>query len=101
MRRARRRRSAQIIGLGRLLCAVATRPRLWPAAMGALRRLVPHRWWLRPPFLPLPSRDYLRFRQMTALGSDGSALGAFEDLAPEDLIEWLQWCRRWPAVSAP
>lgn len=60
-----------------------------------MRRLVPPRWWRRPPFLPLPARDYVRFRLLTAAGGDGSAAAE-----PADLIQWLEWCRRWPAAAA-
>lgn len=50
---------------------------------------------MRPPFLPVPHRDYVRFRLLTAVGADGSAVAA-----PADLIQWLEWCRRWPAATA-
>ena len=76
------------------MAAVATRPRLWLTAARAMRRLIPSRWWTRPPFLPVPHRDYVRFRLLTAVGGDGSAA------APADLIQWLEWCRQWPAAAA-
>ena len=95
MRRARRGSVLRVTGLGRSVCVVAVRPRLWLAAARAARRLVPRRWWLRPPFLPVPRRDYLSFRHMTALGGDGSS-----PAEPDDLIQWLEWCRRWPVVTA-
>jgi hypothetical protein len=31
-------------------------------------RLIPRRWYLRPPFLPMPPRDYLNWRLKTAYG---------------------------------
>jgi hypothetical protein len=31
-------------------------------------RLIPRRWYLRPPFLPLPPLDYLNWRLKTAYG---------------------------------
>lgn len=63
--------------------ALLRRPGLWPSAL----RLVPHRWWRRWPPLPLPPRDYLRFRMETMYGSS-SALDA------HDLVRYLEWCRR-------
>lgn len=60
-----------------------------------MRRLVPPRWWARRPFLPVPHRDYVRFRLLTAVGSDGRATAT-----PADLIQWLEWCRLWPAAAA-
>ena len=92
MRRPRTLRSPR---LGATLVAVATRPYLWITAASAVRRLVPHRWWTRAPFLPLPHRDYVRFRLLTAVGSDADAAAE-----PSDLIQWLEWCRRWPAAVA-
>jgi hypothetical protein len=44
------------------------------------------RWWARPPFLPRPDRDYLRFRLETQYGADGAP-------APGDLVTYLEWCR--------
>ena len=60
-----------------------------------MKRLIPSRWWTRPPFLPVPNRDYVRFRLLTAVGSDGGAAAE-----PADLIQWLEWCRHWPAATA-
>lgn len=51
-------------------------------------------WWRRRPFLPLPDRDYLRFRLQTAYGGDGS--GAPE---PGDVIAYLHWCRGYPRAT--
>ena len=66
------------------IAAVATRPWLWPAVI----RLVPRHWWRRWPPLPLPPADYLRFRTQTMYGDQGARLDR------EDLIAYLQWCRR-------
>jgi hypothetical protein len=65
--------------------AVAARPRLWPAAVRQLRTLAPHGWWRRPPFLPLPDRDWMAFRLTTAYGDPGAAL------EPADVVAWLEW----------
>ena len=45
-----------------------SRPSLWPTAVRQWWRLAPSRWWRRPPFLPVPTREYLRFRLVTQYG---------------------------------
>ncbi|HEY4375699.1 MAG TPA: hypothetical protein VGM93_01010 [Acidimicrobiales bacterium] len=70
----------------RAVLAVLWRPRLWPTAVGQARRLARPGWWRRPPFLPLPDPDYVRFRLQTAYGSGGTPAG-------EDLVAYLKWCR--------
>jgi hypothetical protein len=61
------------------------RPRLWVTALRQARRLARPIWWRRPPYLPLPDRDYLRFRFETQYG------GAAPD--PRDVVAYLEWCR--------
>jgi hypothetical protein len=63
--------------------AVAKHPRLWPI----LARLTPPGWWRRWPPNPLPPPDYIRFRTQTMYGDGGR-------LDPQDLIAYLEWCRR-------
>ena len=75
-------------GVVRVAAAVAARPRLWPTAIVQLRRLAAPGWWRRRPFLPLPDRDYLRFRLLTAYGDPD------RDAAPDDVVTYLRWCRR-------
>lgn len=70
----------------RAVLAVLRQPRLWPTAIGQARRLARPGWWRRPPFLPLPDPDYVRFRLQTAYGSSGTP-GA------GDLVAYLIWCR--------
>lgn len=65
--------------------AIARQPTLWPPALRQARALVPPGWWRRWPFLPLPDRDWLRFRMTTAYGD------ADADLDVEDLLVWLAW----------
>lgn len=80
--------------LGWALRAVATvlvHPPLWPTALRQAVRLAGPGWWRRPPFLPLPAPDYLRFRMQTAYGGDGT-----QPLVPSDLVTYLRWCRRFP-----
>lgn len=69
--------------------AVARRPALWPAALGAARRLVPSGWWRRPPFLPLPDAAYWQFRMETAFGTDPRRRPS-----AQEIIEYLAWCQR-------
>ena len=44
-------------------------------------------WWVRPPFLPLPDREYLRWRMYTAY--------ADEDAVPpaDDVVRFATWRR--------
>lgn len=44
-------------------------------------------WYRRPPFLPLPPREYVRWRMFTAYGD--------EDAVPpvEDVINFARWRR--------
>jgi hypothetical protein len=71
----------------RLLLAVLRRPDLWVTAARAAGRFVPDRWWRRG---PVPPRAYLAYR---AGGIYGAPLLR---VPPEDLIRYLEWCRRFP-----
>jgi hypothetical protein len=74
----------------RIAVAVAKHPRLWPVAVRQWRRTTPPGWWRRRPYLPVPSRDYLRFRLLTQYGdSDARA-------TPADVVNYLAWCRGQP-----
>jgi len=64
---------------------VAGRPSLWLTAARQGVRLARRHWWRRPPFLPLPDRDYLRFRFETQYGAGHPD--------PRDLLTYLDWCR--------
>lgn len=71
-----------------LAARAAVRPRLaldLLAAAWAFRR---RHWYRTPPFLPLPSADYLRWRMYTAYGD--------EDAVPptEDVVRFAQWRRK-------
>ena len=74
--------------------ALLVRPGLWATALGQLIRLAPRGWWRRPPFLPLPSQAYLRFRMQTAYGDPE------REPEPEDLVTYLHWCRAWGRVAS-
>ncbi|HEX9705194.1 MAG TPA: hypothetical protein VGA20_08115 [Gemmatimonadales bacterium] len=71
----------------RLGVRALVRPRL---AIDLLRLVWSFRarsWYRRPPFLPLPSREYVRWRMFTAYGD--------EDAVPplEDVIRFARWRR--------
>jgi len=75
--------------------AVVGHPSLWPTAIRQARRTATPGWWRRPPFLPVPSGDYLRFRLLTQYGdSDRSP-------DPRDVLNYLAWCRDWDRQSRP
>ena len=69
--------------------AVARRPDLWSTALRQARRTAPTGWWRRPPFLPVPSREYLAFRSLTQYGETQRSP------SPEDVVDYLAWCREW------
>ena len=73
--------------VGGVIVALATRPRLWPTAFVQIWRFAPDHWWRRPPFLPLPDADLMRFRASTQYGDPDRVPEA------EDVITWLTWCR--------
>ena len=67
--------------------AVLRRPRLWPTAVRQWTRLVPTAWWRRRPFLPVPDREYLRFRRLTQYGDTEGPV------SPGDVVNYLTWCK--------
>ena len=73
----------------RTVGAIARRPGLWWTALRQARRLTPTGWWRRPPFLPVPAKDYLAFRTVTQYGEIG------RPPSPEDVVDYLEWCREW------
>lgn len=68
--------------------ALLRHPRLWPTAARVGLSLAPADWWRRAPFLPLPDRDWLRFRLETAYGGDGTG-----PMRGDDLVTYLEWRR--------
>jgi hypothetical protein len=46
------------------------------------------RWFTRPPFLPLPSRDYVRWRMYTAYGDERATPPT------EDVVRYARWTAR-------
>jgi hypothetical protein len=73
----------------RTVGAIARRPDLWRTALRQARRLTPSGWWRRPPFVPVPSKDYLAFRTVTQYGVTGRSP------SPGDVVDYLEWCREW------
>ncbi|HEX4980826.1 MAG TPA: hypothetical protein VFV63_03975 [Ilumatobacteraceae bacterium] len=73
----------------RAVLAVARRPSLWSTAVRQLRRTAAPRWWTRPPFVPRPPDDYLRFRLLTQYGDSEHSP------EPADVVNYLAWCKRW------
>jgi hypothetical protein len=73
--------------LARAAPAVLARPWLWPTAVVQLFVMAPKGWWRQSPFLPVPDRDYLRFRLETMYGDPSHPPRG------EDLVTYLKWCR--------
>ncbi len=67
------------------------RPRLWPALLSAAWAFRPRDWFRRPPFLPLPSRRYMRWRLETAYGEPDAVPPADEI---ERFVTWSAEMRR-------
>lgn len=80
--------SGAVGGRAQLFAALLRRPLLWGEALRLGRTVARRRWWLRPPFLPVPDPDYLAFRLLTHTGSTSHEPGA------DELVAYLQWCRR-------
>jgi hypothetical protein len=72
----------------RAVAAVLRHPTLWWTGARQALVLAAPGWWRRPPFLPLPSAEYLRFRLETAYGGSGD-----RPIEPADLVAYLRWCR--------
>lgn len=77
----------------RVVAAVLCRPHLWVTAVAQCFRLARRRWWSRPPFLPVPTREYLAFRAVTQYG--GNPDQAVASISAGDVVNYLRWCRQW------
>lgn len=75
-------------GLVTILGRAALRPGLLAALLGAAWRFRARAWWRRPPFLPVPPRDYLDWRMHTAYGDEGRLPSAGE------LERYIRWANR-------
>ncbi|HZD65776.1 MAG TPA: hypothetical protein VE152_06740 [Acidimicrobiales bacterium] len=71
--------------------AVARRPTLWRAAVGATLGVARPGWWRRWPPVPAPDPDWLAFRLECASGQATGPLRA------EDVVAWLRWWRELPS----
>jgi hypothetical protein len=72
----------------RLAVRAAARPRLAVDLLTAAWAFRRRDWARRPPFLPLPAPEYLRWRMYTAYGD--------EDAVPplQDVIRFARWRRK-------
>jgi hypothetical protein len=78
---------------GRAVLAVLRHPSLWATGAVQLLRLAAPGWWHRWPPLPVPDRDYLRFRLQTQYGDPD------REPEPSDLVAYLEWCRGYGRVA--
>jgi len=76
------------VEISEILVAVVVRPHLWFSAVATVVGMVPRKWWARPPFIPVPSRDVLRWRVTTAYGHPDMVL------VPDDVLSYLRWRRQ-------
>ncbi|GIU83286.1 MAG: hypothetical protein KatS3mg008_0061 [Acidimicrobiales bacterium] len=74
------------------VAALAAKPSLWWTALVTGFAHLRWAWWRTAPHLPRPHPDWLRFRLETAYGSTVARPD------PEEVTEWLEWCRRWRTV---
>ena len=74
----------------RLIPRALVSPSLARALVVVAWRFRRNRWYLRIPFLPLPARDYVRWRMYTAYG-DHDALPPVDDV-----IRYARWAVRFP-----
>ncbi|MCU4183698.1 hypothetical protein K6U06_04950 [Acidiferrimicrobium sp. IK] len=77
---------------GAAAAALVRRPDLWVTAARVGLRLARPGWWRRWPPRPWPDAGYLRFRMETMYGSSGAPAV----MSGEDLVGYLEWCRRLP-----
>lgn len=81
-----------LVSWTRLSLALAARAVVRPALARALIvvawRFRDRRWLRRFPFLPLPSREYVRWRMHTAYGSADTVPPA------EDVIRYARWAAK-------
>ena len=74
----------------RLICRAARNPPLAAALLRVAWRFRRRGWYRRPPFLPLPSADYVRWRMYTAYGNDAAVPPA------DDVVRYARWAVRKP-----
>lgn len=64
------------------------RPRLLGGLLRAAWRFRARGWWRRPPFLPLPPREYMEWRMHTAYGDGG------REPRVDELQRYVRWANR-------
>ena len=69
--------------------AIVGHPSLWTTGLRQARRLARPGWWRRPPFLPAPPPEYVRFRLITQYGDERHRP------EPHDVLNYLRWCKQW------
>jgi len=74
-----------------LIRAAFTRPKLLLPLLGAAWRFRRRDWYRRPPFLPLPSAEYMRWRMHTAFGNERTEPSAAE---LEAYLKWSAWMQK-------
>lgn len=62
-------------------------PRLAVDLLGTAWAFRRRDWWKRPPFLPVPDREYLRWRMYTAYGHESAVPPV------SDVISFARWRR--------
>jgi hypothetical protein len=72
---------------------VLRHPSLWGIAFAQVLRLASPGWWRRWPPVPMPDRDYLRFRLQTQYGDPE------REPEPSDVVAYLHWCRGYGRVA--
>lgn len=77
--------------IGGLVGHLILRPRLYGAAVRAAWRFRRRGWYRVPPFLPLPSPEYLDWRLHTAYGEEGAGPSAHEF---ERYLRWMDRMQR-------
>lgn len=70
--------------LKKIVLAVLVRPWLWRSLM----RFAPPGWWRHWPPNPMPPKEYIDFRLLTAYGDTDARPTA------EEVVLYLAWCRR-------
>lgn len=72
----------------RLTLRAAINPRLAVDLLRVLWAFRARQWYRRPPFLPLPPPEYIRWRMYTAYGDEAAVPPV------EDVIRFARWRRR-------
>ena len=71
-----------------LMVRAITSPALARDLLRVIWRFRARRWFLKPPFLPRPSRDYVRWRMYTAYGDERATPPV------DDLVRYARWTGR-------